>query len=102
MKHWMFLFCMQACAANTSDSVTVSGTVPVMVKVTTTQVSSTEFVIHERSNNPDGYQVIIDTDAGSVLFTNTTHQNDVVDVYKTLRLTQPSSYINVRTTLIGE
>jgi len=98
-----------AFADTSSDSITIRGVVPVILTVTVLKTSPIDYVVHEVSNNPDGYVVTLETDAERVVYdgavieviggqatlTWVTEQTVIVDTDKTLTLDAKTNYVRV-------
>ncbi len=96
-------------AAGTSAAVTVSGVVPVVLRVSATQRHNLSYIVHEESNNRDGYQVLIDTDSktakyngkaveilnGQGVLTHIFSQDESVDAFKVLELSPQATYFSL-------
>jgi hypothetical protein len=107
-----FFFIAHVFAATiANDQFTVSGTVPLVMRASLTQSPSNPLVysVHEVSNSPTGYTVILNTDAtsakyngstinvvdGQAIITQITSQSKSIDILKELSFTSPPTYINI-------
>jgi len=105
----LLLITSVSCAKTSPTQLMISGCVSVITKANLTWVSPNVFVIHEVSNNPLGYSVVINTDATSITYngvktvvtggqavlTSVNIQTVSVDVVKTLVLSGNATYIQV-------
>ncbi len=100
----------QVLAAKSSDSITVSGSVPLVLQANALRISDYTYQVHEISNNSDGYLVEIETDSSTIkyagqniLFTNgqsailtqVFSQDKSIDSVKVLELNSKASFVRV-------
>lgn len=107
-----FLFISHVLAATTSNGqFTVSGTVPVTLKASITQSPSNPltYSVHEVSNSPTGYTIILYTDAtsatyngsnvdltdGQATITQVPSQDKLIDILKELKFTSVPTYVKI-------
>ena len=105
----LLFFATTAQAATSSDSLHISGVVPVVLQATLTRTSDLTFTVHETSNNPHGYRLMMETDSkraeydnqpvniieGQAVLTETLLQEQTVDVSKSLVFTSKPSFVRI-------
>lgn len=94
-------------ATTSSNTVVISATVPVIASINITKASDLIYWVYEFSNNPNGYIVILYTDAvnvnynglklnssnGQIILTQVLHQDSTINTLKRLEFSK-SSKIN--------
>jgi hypothetical protein len=102
MKYLIILFfSLNTQASQSTSQFTVSGNVPVVVKADITPTSNPLiYLIHEISNNPNGYVIILHTDTtdNGMIISNILSQDKSIDNTKELKLTSLASYVSITVT----
>ena len=114
--HFKFVLCslillygFNSFSNSSSTEFGVSGTVPLVLQANADRVSDLIYRVHEVSNSPAGYTVILETDAasikyngvlmkieaGQIVLTQISKQEVSIDIYKNLELNSKSSFVRI-------
>jgi len=92
IKYLILLLSFPAFAYTSTTGFTVSGVVPLVLKVNITKITNTTYIVYELSNSPTGYKVTLQTDTDTTIITNVLHQDEYIETTKEITLPSTATF----------